>query len=155
MDGTPVDVGQIIADTIEGSAPASPSILGFHFFITQLCLRHNVPIGREPRKKTIPRMTARYIAGRKDQAHQPMDHPHLRVPCAASQEDKDFNVHQEMERIKRKIEFLVDYHMKLAALIADKLQLDVSQLPHFDEGHPSRVQEPDKENEEEEEEMDK
>lgn len=63
MDGTHVGVGQIIAYAIESSAQAYPDMLGFPILITQLCLRRYVPIGREPRMKTIQGMTVWYIGG--------------------------------------------------------------------------------------------
>lgn len=85
-----------------------------------------------------------------------MNHPCQRALRAGRRayQDEDINVHQEIEGLKRRMDFLVDHQTKLAALVADKQQLDVSQLPQFDEGQPSGVQEPDEEIEEEEEEMD-
>lgn len=81
--------------------------------------------------KTIQLMTAGYIAGGEDSAQHSMDHPRRKAPRVGrrDQEDEDFSVSQRMEGMDRKIDFLVELQMKLAALVVDKLHLDVFQLP--------------------------
>lgn len=147
MNGTLVDVGEIIADAIKESAQATLGILGFPFLITQFSLRRDVPVGRGSRMKTAHVMTAVFITGGGEQALHPIDCSHRRVPRAVSQEGED--VTTRVERVERKMDFLIAHQMKLVELLAYKLQLDASQLPYYDEGQAFGAHEPKEEGKEE------
>lgn len=73
--GIGIDVGIMVADTLEELAQTKKGIIGFPFLLTSFLIWREVPVRKEQTIKHAPAITARYIDGFLAEVNGPEPHP--------------------------------------------------------------------------------